>query len=515
MSPAGVPVNLEVRLDSTLRDQLQRADPDLNTCRQRLAAGISLLVTELGLPVEPRLSMGEAPRGGSPVEVILAGSPCPSARRISSLPLYSLASAAMPAGYVTDLAGALESLAEDGDAAGAAGALTAMVAETVHTSARLLLTPDVIERWAIGARLPAGWEPETVLRELVSLGLSPGTGAEVNHAIEDLPPGSTAGLEAAISARADGPWDIQVNPDSLRALMARAVTELDRFRKWREAFAADSGVRLPALTIDGDHSLPPGRVSFRLFGVTSPFVFHLPAAAEAPAGEAATVPAGPSPGELMIWALGLFARDRMGALVTTATTARELAGLSRWYPKLSEMTSVFAPETVTRLLRALVTEGVSMCNLPSILQAMLDVYERSGSILDDAELLHQVRVRLSPLVTRAAAGAADHLEVWRVPILSPDLSSSDAADRLLAFASQVATSGTLPGRVLVTSPTARVTVRAVVSAAYPMLAVLGEDELGGTPQAAITAPDPAAGDGARAREDAPQVSPPVRVDREG
>ena len=390
-----------------------------------------------------------------------------------------------------------------------------MVAETVHTSANLLLTPDVIERWAIGARLPAGWEPETVLRELVSLGLSPGTGAEVNHAIEDLPPGSTAGLEAAISARADGPWDIQVNPDSLRALMARAVTELDpRFRKWREAFAADSGVRLPALTIDGDHSLPTGRVSFRLLGVTSPFVFHLPAAAEAPADEAATVPAGPSPGELMIWALGLFARDRMGALVTTATTARELAGLSRWYPKLSEMTSVFAPETVTRLLRALVTEGVSMCNLPSILQAMLDVYERSGSILDDAELLHQVRVRLSPLVTRAAAGAADHLEVWRVPILSPDLSSSDAADRLLAFASQVATSGTLPGRVLVTSPTARVTVRAVVSgvsdAGRPW-----RGQVGGTPQAAITAPDPAAGDGARAREDAPQVSPPVRVDREG
>ena len=116
-------MNIEVRLDSTLRDQLQRADPDLNTCRQRLAAGISRLVTELGLPVEPRLSMGEAPRGAPRSRSILAGSPCPSARRISSLPLYSLASAAMPAGHVTDLAGALESLAEDGDAAGAALAL--------------------------------------------------------------------------------------------------------------------------------------------------------------------------------------------------------------------------------------------------------------------------------------------------------------------------------------------------------------------------------------------------------
>ena len=113
------------------------------------------------------------------------------------------------------------------------------------------------------------------------------------------------------------------------------------------------------------------------------------------------------------------------------------------------------------------------------------MHERSGSVTD-VELLHQVRIRLSRTITRTAAAGADHLEVSWVPNQLEDLSSSDAVARLIAFADQVVASGARRGRVLVTSPQARAAVRIAVAPVYPTLAVLGEDELAGAPQVAVT-----------------------------
>ena len=369
------------------------------------------------------------------------------------------------------------------DARPAVRALAAAATEMIRSDAELLLTPPVVRRWATAAGLPAGWEPGIVLQQLVNLGLPPGTGAEVTEALKGYPVGSTAGLEAAVAARAGSAWEIRVHPDSLREITADALRRPDRFRHLRESFFADTGVRIPLVTLGEDASLPPGGLSFCVFGLTGPLVLDLDAAAEVAADRVTSASA--RPGALIASALGKLAADRIGALVTTATTARELDRLRASYPKLRGLTSAIGLETVTRLLRALAVEYVNVRNFPLVLQAALDVHERSGSVTD-VELLHQVRIRLSHTITRAAAKGADHLEVSRVPKQLEDLSSSDAVARLMAFADQVVASGARHGRVLVTSPQARAAVRIAVATAHPTLAVLGEDELAGAPQVAVT-----------------------------
>ena len=305
----------------------------------------------------------------------------------------------------------------------------------------------------------------------------------MTEALKGHPAGSTAGLETAIAARAGSAWEIRVHPDSLREITSDALRRPDRFRRLRESFFADTGVRIPLVTLGEDGSLPPGGLSFCVFGVTGPLVLDLHAAAEVAADRVTSASA--RPGALIAKALGTLAADRIGALVTTAAIARELDRLSASYPKLRGLTSAIGLNTVTRLLRALAVEYVNVRNFPLILQAALDVHERSGSVTD-VELLHQVRIRLSNTITRAAAEGADRLEVSRVPKQLEDLSSSDAVARLLAFADQVVASGARQGRVLVTSPQARAAVRVAVATAHPELAVLGEDELAGAPQVAVT-----------------------------
>ena len=183
------------------------------------------------------------------------------------------------------------------------------------------------------------------------------------EALKGYPVGSTAGLEAAIAARAGSAWEIRVHPGSLREVTADALRRPDRFRHLRESFVADTGVRMPLVTLGEDASLPPGGLSFRVFGVTSPFVLDLHAAAKVAADGVTSASAGP--GALMASALGMLAADRIGALVTTATTARELDRLGASYPKLRGLTSAIGLETVTRLLRALVAEHVPVGSFPS------------------------------------------------------------------------------------------------------------------------------------------------------
>lgn len=498
MNAGHVSVPVTVDLHPDVHRRLQHADPGLRRCREELTASLSRLVAELGLPTEPAVSLAEDPNAEFPIAVTIGGSPSWSARRVAAQPLYWAGAAGLPMGPASGLPGILMSI----PGPGAARVLAAWVTEAVRRDAELLISPAVTGLWAAGAGLPAGWDPAAVLRQLLRLGLPPGTGAEVAAALEEHPASSAAGLEAAVAARAATSWEILVPPGSLREITADGLEKPDRFRQLRESFAANTGVRLPQAALAGDTSLPTDAMLFRVFGVTGPLVLRRTATAQAPTdgaladGAAAAAwtaasstptngetPAASGLGDLIAAGLRMLALDCIEALVTTTSTAVELARLGAGYPKLQGLTSAIGLDTVTRLLRALAAEGVNVQNLPLVLQAALDCHERSGAAIDDAELLHQVRVRLGQTITRAAAGGADLLEVSRVPGEMEDLSSPDAVPRLMAFVARVMAPGQHRGRVLVTSPRTRAAVRVAVATVYPALPVLGEDELAGAPQA--------------------------------
>ena len=499
---ASVPVTVGLRPD--VLGRLKSADADLRRCRQWLTASLSQLMAELGLPAEPELSLAASPDAEFSVSVTIASSPSRLARLVAGQSLYWAGAGGLPMGPAPGLT---EVLVSTPGPERAGRALAAMVTEVVRRDAALLITPTVTALWAEGGGLPAAWDPVLVLRELVRLGLPPGAGAEVAAALREYPAGSRAGLEAAVAARASTPWEILVSPASLREITADALRNPDRFRELRKSFAENTGVRLPKVTIQGDHSLPADAISFRVFGVTGPLVLlhdatprALPGGAVTDAGPAAggAAAAGPGangnpaaggaaasdPSELMAAALRLLTMDRIEALVTTTSTAEQLDQLGALNPKLQGLASAIGLDRVTRLLRALAAEHVNIQNLPLILQAALDYSERSAVPPDEAELLHQVRVRLSQTITRGAAAGADRLMMSRLPSELEDVSSAAAMRRLMAFTDQVMASGQQHGRILVTSPRARPVVRAAVAVMYPELPVIGDDELAGAPQSA-------------------------------
>lgn len=485
MTVGRVPVPVTVALHPDVHRRLNGVDPDLVQCGMDLTAGLFRLVTELGLPAELTVSLAEDPDPEYSVTVTVAGSPSRSVRGVAIQPFYWAGAAGFSLGLPlppgADLPGILRTAS---DSRLAARALAAVVTEAVRRDAGLLLTPPVIELWAASAGLPAGWDPAAVLRELVNLGLPPGGGAEVTRELAGHPAGSVAGFEAAVAARADMAWEIVVPQPSLREITADAVQNPDRFQRLRDWFATDSGVRFPGVVLrDGATSLG-AEVLVRVFGVTGPPVLLHPAASTEP-GEVPRTAAGEPTGDVIVSALATLARDRIDALVTTASTARLLDQLGHSFPRLHELTAAIGLETVTRLLRALAAEGVSIRNLPPIVQAVADWAERSGSPPDQAELLHYVRVRIAQTITRAAAAGADHLAATRVPSQLENVSFPEAVAGLLDLAAQVTASGQRGG-ILVASAQARADVHAAVTVSYPMLTVLGEDELTGTPLYATT-----------------------------
>lgn len=481
MNDRRVPVPVTVLMHPDLHSRLRAADPDLSRCQAELAASLARLVTELGLPAAPTVSMAADRDQEYPVAVTVAGSPSWSLRGVATQPLYWAGMAGRsPAVPLAELIDLPDTLMAASDHEMAARTLAAAVTEAVRRDGVLLLTPPVTELWAAKAGLPAGWDPATVLRELVKLGLPPGSGAEVGAELARATAGSVAGLEAVIAVRASAPWELVVSRPTLRKITADAQDHRDRFAQLREWFAADTGLRLPRVVLGGG-AAPDHGVLIRLFGVTGPVVLLHPApaapAADRPGDEPAQVEF-PAACEVIATALAVLAKDRSNALVTISSTARRVDQLGRSLPKLSGLTPAMGLEIVTRLLRALAAEDVNIRSLPLILQAAVDCHERAGSLIDEAELLHQVRVRLGQTITRAVASGADHLDVTRLPGELEDLSSPDATARLRTFAAHL-TAG--QRGVLVTTPQARAGVCAAVAPGYPTLTVLGEDELSGTP----------------------------------
>ncbi len=485
-STACEPVTVEVGLDPVLHLRLGPADPGLRHCRDSLQAGLSRLMDELGLPIEPVVDVqagevtGLGPDEGSPIEVSLGGSASLSAGRIASQSWYWASAAGLPAGVGADLAETLRGLADARDAGRIGATLAVIVTEAARAEAVSLLTPPVIARWAADAGLPAGWDPGTVLHELVSLGLAPGKGTEIAGAIA----GATGrpldrditGLEALIAWRASGPWEVRVHHESLRLLTEDARANSDRFRQLRKLLSVDKGLQLPRITLEEDASIVPGQASFRLFGVTSPVIVDFGSAPET-RGPGSGVSAGPgSPVTLIASALYQLGLDRRGALITTATMATDLSRLSPSHPRLAALVASAGLETVTRLCRSLAVEGAHAGNVLPILQASLDVRERSDSALSDEELLREVRAQVSGMIAWVAARGAGRLTVWRVPEALEQLDSAAAARGLLRLAHRAA-SETTPGQVLVTTRQARPAIRAAIAARYPDLPVVSEDEL--------------------------------------
>ena len=482
MTGNSVPVPVTVALHPDVYERLNGADPDLAQCGTVLTAGLSRLVADLGLSAEltVSVSVAEDPDPEYPITVTVTGSPSRSVRGVAAQPLYWAGAAGLSLGLPlppgADLPGILRT-ASDSRLAGRV--LAAAVTEAVRRDAELLLTPPVIELWAASAGLPAGWDPAAVLHELLNLGLPPGDGAEVSRELAGHPAGSVAGLEAAVAARALGAWEIVVSLPSLREITADAVQNPDRFQRLRDRFANDSGVPFPRVVLSGGATSLGAEVVVRMFGVTGPSVLLHPAASAEP-GAAPPTAAGQPAAEVIVSALAALAKDRIGALVTTTSTGRLLDQLGRSFPKLHGLTAAIGLEAMTRLLRALAAEGVSIRNLPPIVQAVTDYAERSGLPPDQAELLHYVRLRIAQTITRAAAAGADHLVATRVPSQLENVTSPAVAAGLMDLAAQVTASGQ-HGGILVASARARAGMHAALMAEYPMLTVLGEDELTGTP----------------------------------
>jgi flagellar biosynthesis component FlhA len=318
--------------------------------------------------------------------------------------------------------------------------------------------------------------------------------------------------------------DIHVEPGYLEEITtAGAGSGGSIFPYLRDSLYVELGLRLPSLRLVPAPELAPRCFAFRVNDIATPVVVGLPAqtclvsapsarlaevtpgvrAALNPEGDvaAAFVPEAMreelerqgyttwDPLGHLVLALAETARLHARALIDRKTITHELDLLGTLLPALVRSVQAKVPlSRLTRLIRSLLDERVSVRDLPRLLQALIDQAEISGLPESDAELLVVARRAARPAITRAAmvqgsiyaylldpafeAGAAAAEVTADKPVQEIQHSLVEALDNELAPLPSTATTP-----VLLTNPGARLQVRHAIAAAWPRIPVLAYDEL--------------------------------------
>jgi hypothetical protein len=513
-------VDTSVALAPELHRALAGIDDAVERLAEEITAAVERLAVDLGIPCHCRVRVGVARDAARILRLTVDGNACRYPLGLEANPMLLRGAIGLPLYEPTgDLADLLSSRATAGDVADVSALVATLATEAVRRHAATLLTPGVVARYAEAFEMEPGRALGEALRLATRLGVSIADGETVREVLategENDPSDAAESVAARLvqpslaGGKRDAQWQLHVHPRYLRALAATNGDDSKVFPDIREALYIARGVRLPWLMFVEDESLPELGFAVRAHSVRTPPFIGLPpgsalirgqpaspdrAAAPAvdpfdgapawvnPGGEQAPRDALSATRVIALVVLGV-AHSRAASLVTNNTTADDLQRLSALYPRLGQAAEELVPTArLTRLLRRLVREAVSVRDLGTLAQLMLDQRARSGGLPSDDELLRVVRRGIRSAINLTAAGGEEQLVAHRTPASLEqrlrDGTDLDApGERELGGLLAAVVSPAPTGVALVTAADVRARLSALVADEQPRLAVLAEDEI--------------------------------------
>lgn len=512
-----IPAEIYAALSGTSGDGLRSVESTVSSALEGLAKDLGFTRS---CSTEVQVS------DNSRVTVSVDGRGCPYPRRFADRPRAFLGVLGQEwYSRTADLSTLLLQYAGAGDGKSVAALLAALAVEAVNVSADVLLPADAGEtasaqalqltrRQGVTVSIDAALRPVT----------SPPAAAAVTQDTTVAEHDANSQAEALIARLASGRWEVLINPRYLKEL-AFHHEEFSDFPELRERLYSDLGIRLPRLTLTEDKNLGPREFAFQAFGIRTPPYVGLPAdgmlqpAADHEAtafiplfGKPAVVTTSPhgtedAVGPIRLIALALYelAWDRAPALVTTATVLEEISSLRMVFPLLADAADqLISPWLLTRLLRSLVAERISIQDLQSFVQVVLDERIRGTSMPDEHELLRRVRLKLRSRVCSVASRGTPRLTAHRVPeSIARRLREGREGREDSAVAAAVSNWAAClpglddPGTVVLTAEDLMIPLRSLLGKEYPGLPVLTDAEI--APEAELVLSEDARDSGALAR----------------
>jgi hypothetical protein len=284
--------------------------------------------------------------------------------------------------------------------------------------------------------------PGSALRPLLDLGLSL-TDVQDRDRIGPLEPKA---VEELASRCAGSAIDLFIDPAYLQVL----TSDLDRrdlVPEMRAGLFAELGLPLPPFRLRLDTTLRPGAFAFGIHAVRTVPLVGLPPGkilvndtaaglslmgveAQATTNPVTGQPAGVvsageqgrllgaglttwEPFEYLVLAMTGAIRRRAACLLTSDVTNRLIEQLGTAFPVLVELGSAVPSEAVTSVLRDLLTDRVSIRNLPRILECLVR-YEMDDEARRQGDRESFVRSRLRDVVGQRATNSANMLVVYLV-----------------------------------------------------------------------------------------------------
>jgi hypothetical protein len=370
---------------------------------------------------------------------------------------------------------------------------------------------------------PGLWVADMTLRPLLDLGIS----------IADIPSDRGArydgqdAIEELIAERARPSIDLFVDPAYLKGLTVD-TDRSDQFPFLRDGLFVELGLPLPAFRFRLDPTLRPGGFTFGINDVRAmpriglspgtilvndtPERLHLMGVdAQATTNPSNRQPYGVTsidyqpmlteaglttwdPFGYLILAFAAAIRRHARCLVTKKVTARLIESLAQVFPALTEAAGEMIPDVIiTRVLRDLLTDRLSIRNLPVILDLLLH-YETDEDVRRHCDRVTYVRSGLDDAVAYKVAGSASTLVIY---LLDPALeqafrgtaevvqarTGNDEAITAIRAAlsdelSHIPPTALAPS--VLTDDDARVAVRAALRPQFPEVVVLGYRDIPAT-----------------------------------
>jgi flagellar biosynthesis component FlhA len=404
-------------------------------------------------------------------------------------------------------------------AADAPAFLAALCSEIVKLDPRPLIGREQTEALA-SAVFEAGGDDTIssdllaeILRTLLGIGIAVPPPDVLAESVRAHEPAEVA--ESLVAERSADAVEIHVTRGYLEQLTLRDDKDVDSMAYLREAIMSELGIPLPPFHFVPTNAVPDGHFALKLNDVVmTPWLGLRPdqLLVDSPSrevgGEAAANPASSTENSLVdasrIGELerdGLTYWDPFEYLVLCVATTTRLFGYrlvnARALAARAAEVEFLVPELVaaaldsdrsraevTRLLRFLVAEGISIGNVKLILDAVVEQRVLRGATDgDESGLLEYVRTRLKWQVKRKVAGDADAVVAYVIdPAIEALLDSStgdDAVDRVLS--AMWAEIRMLPPSTVVpavlTSSDVRPRLRRCIGGDLPAMAVIAEDEL--------------------------------------
>jgi flagellar biosynthesis component FlhA len=404
-------------------------------------------------------------------------------------------------------------------------AVVDIVEQTVVAQPSCLVGEVELDQWCADAGTERSTAVETAVVRAVDLRISIADHDALHAAMTDsLEPADLA--ERVVEILRPTTLEIVVEPRHLEDVTAGTADEVGQMLPYlRESIYTELGVRMPDLRIVEDATMPPLSFRFRVNNLlTPPFLsfssdFRLinatpdqlreviPGANVSPScileAGSAIIPATSeqlaqsmnyttwSPLGHLVFALANVVRQNAAAFVDQRVVSDELGRVRLLRPELAPLAeAAISVPRLTRLLRALVSEGISIRNLPHYLQSVVDL--AANGMLDGSEATLLARTR-----TLSARGITAHAmkngESVVAYLLDPDLEAAAVAAELTettddddelrrvvldALDDELATlppTATVP--VLLATSSARQPIRNAIRTAWPQMTVVAYDEL--------------------------------------